>query len=109
MAYNCREPWQGIAEKYTGKPILFGIRPEDIGSERAEDTKGGQMLHAKIEVMEPMGAETYLYLDTPTDNGVSCIARVDAHKVAKVGESLSLPVSMENAHLFDSETTKILI
>lgn len=56
-----------------------------------------------------MGAETYLYLDAATDNGVSCIARVDAHKQAKVGETLSLPILVANAHLFDPDTTGILV
>ena len=64
---------------------------------------------AKVEVIEPMGAETYLYLDAVTENGASCIARVDAHKQVKVGEMLSLPLRFDNAHLFDPESTGILV
>jgi len=103
------ENWKSAAEKFINRELLFGIRPEDIGSERAELLKDVQYIKAKIEVMEPMGAETYLYLDAATDNKVSCIARVDAHKQTKVGETLALPILVSNAHLFDPETTKILI
>jgi len=103
------ESWKSEAERFINKEILFGIRPEDIGSERAELLKDVQHIRAKIEVIEPMGAETYLYLDVTTDNGVSCISRVNAHKQTKVGEMLSFPILVSNAHLFDPETTKILV
>ena len=109
MSLVLPEAWKSAAEKFIDKEILFGIRPEDIDDERAELAKDVQHLKAKIEVMEPMGAETYLYLDAATDNGVSCIARVDAHKQAKVGETLSLPILVANAHLFDPDTTGILV
>ena len=87
---------------YIGKKIIFGVRPEDIGSERAENTGNCPILHARIEVMEPMGAETYLYLDVGADT--SCIARIDAHRTTRVGEVLDLAVLMSKAHLFDADT-----
>ena len=75
----------------------------------AENSGNCPVLHARIEVMEPMGAETYLYLDASTFNGRSCIARVDAHKQAKVGENIELPILLLKAHLFDPESTNILV
>ena len=108
MTIQLPEIWKPVAEKYIEKPILFGIRPEDIGSERAENDPNAQSIQARIEVIEPMGAETYLYLDAPTDNKASCIARVNAHKQVKVGETLSLPLLLDNAHLFDQTTTMLL-
>ena len=103
------EGWKEAAQKYAEREILFGIRPEDIGAEEAVHPEGEQCLMAKVEVIEPMGAETYLYLDAVTENGASCIARVDAHKQVKVGEMLSLPLRFDNAHLFDPESTGILV
>ncbi len=107
MEIHLPDEWSPKIESYLDKPIIFGIRPEDIGSERAENDPNAPLLHAKIEVMEPMGAETYLYLDTGA--GSSCIARVDAHRKTKVGELLKLKLSMSNAHLFDSDTEKSII
>ncbi len=109
MSILLPDVWKSAAEKYVEKDILFGIRPEDIGSERAEDGKNAPVIQARVEVIEPMGAETYLYLDASTEKGASCIARVNAHKQVKVGETLSLPLLFSTAHLFDPESTKVLI
>ena len=102
------EGWKEAAAPYAEREVLFGIRPEDIGAEQIS-AAGSQSINARIEVIEPMGAETYLYLDVPTDSGNTCIARVDAHKMVKVGEELPLPIRFDNAHLFDPESTQILV
>ena len=49
------QEWKPSVEKYVNGKIIFGVRPEDIGSERAESSGSSPVLHAKIEVMEPMG------------------------------------------------------
>ncbi len=99
--------WKSKVECFAGKPMIFGVRPEDIGSERAENHAGSVTIQARVEVMEPMGAETYLYLDVGTDS--NCIARIDAHRTTKVGEELTLAVMMNRAHVFDPETEARII
>ncbi|MBO4647948.1 MAG: sn-glycerol-3-phosphate ABC transporter ATP-binding protein UgpC [Lentisphaeria bacterium] len=108
MEIRLPEGWKEAALPFAEKDLLFGIRPEDIGS---EISLGGtqQVIKARVEVIEPMGAETYLYLDVPTENGNACIARVDSHKLIKVGETAELPLRFENAHLFDPGSTQILV
>lgn len=101
------EEWKPKIESYVNQPIIFGVRPEDIGSERAEINQNTPKLKAKVEVMEPMGAETYLYLDTGSNS--SCIARVDSHRKTKVGEELSLAVLMTKAHVFDAKTENLIV
>ncbi|MBO5723511.1 MAG: ABC transporter ATP-binding protein, partial [Lentisphaeria bacterium] len=104
------EAWSEVAKKYQDKDILFGIRPENIGHKQViVAPESIQYIKAKVEVIEPMGAETYLYLDAETSNKCSCIARVEAHTNAKVGEALSLPLLFDNAHLFDPESTNVLV
>jgi len=100
------DEWKEKIESFVNQEVVFGIRPEDIGSERAELNPASPRVKAKIEVMEPMGAETYLYLDT--GNSSSCIARVDAHREADVGDELSLAIYMPKAHLFDAKTEKLI-
>ncbi|MBR2964070.1 MAG: TOBE domain-containing protein, partial [Lentisphaeria bacterium] len=99
--------WKIAIESYIGKDILFGIRPEDIGSERATSDANAPSITAKVEVREPMGAEIYLHLDTGVD--APCIARVEPHLDAKVGESITLKLAIDAAHMFDPETTKRII
>ena len=99
--------WKASVESYVGKDILFGIRPEDIGSERAETDANAPSISAKVEVREPMGAETYLHLDTGVDT--PCVARVEAHIGAKVGETITLKLAMAGAHVFDPATTNRIV
>ncbi len=94
--------WHPSIRKYVDKPLVFGIRPEDIGSERAEMHKKAIQIRAEVEVVEPMGAETYLYLDTGTPN--SCIARIDAHRRAEIGTKVTLALMMDRAHIFDADS-----
>ena len=64
-------------------------------------------MKAKVEVMEPMGAETYLYLDT--GDKTSCIARIDAHRKVVIGEEVNLALSLATAHIFDPKTELLIV
>jgi len=99
--------WSPAIESFSGKEILFGVRPEDIGSERATNDPNAPTISAKVDVREPMGAEIYLHLDTGVD--VPCVARVEPHLDAKVGETITLKLAMVGAHMFDPATTNRII
>ena len=99
--------WNIAIESYAGKDILFGIRPEDIGSERATSDANAPSITAKVEVREPMGAEIYLHLDTGVD--APCVARVEPHLDAKVGETITLKLAIAAAHVFDPATTNRIV
>jgi multiple sugar transport system ATP-binding protein len=100
------EKWNEKLEPYIDKKITFGTRPEDIGSEQAERTEDAPVISAKVEVIEPMGSETYLYMNTGTQ---SFISRVDAHRKANVGENINLKIYMDKAHVFDGETEALIV
>jgi multiple sugar transport system ATP-binding protein len=58
-----------------------------------------------VEVSEPMGSETYLYLTT----GASAfIARVKPTDRFDAGQKVKVTLNLANAHLFDAETEKVL-
>ncbi|MEA3346829.1 MAG: sn-glycerol-3-phosphate ABC transporter ATP-binding protein UgpC [Candidatus Auribacterota bacterium] len=92
---------------YAGKKIIFGIRPEDIfdklfmGSADPEAT-----ITATVEVIEPMGSEVYLYLNTGTN---PFIARVNSHERAEVNQDLELVFNMNGAHFFDIDTENTIV
>jgi len=100
------EKWANKIEAYVDKPVVFGIRPEDIGSEQAEKDPSNPKIKAEVEVIEPMGSETYLYLTTGTQ---PFIARIDAHKKTSVNEKTALPFNLAKSHLFDSASEKIIV
>ncbi|MFN8470268.1 MAG: TOBE domain-containing protein, partial [Caldilineaceae bacterium] len=88
---------------HKGKQIIFGIRPEDI---HAKPYVAPGILEsdmpAKVDVIEMMGNEIFLYLFT-RDNK-QFIARVDPRVRAQTGDDIQLAVNMANAHIFDPKT-----
>jgi multiple sugar transport system ATP-binding protein len=79
------------------------VRPEDIGSQLAEQQAGAPRVQAQVDVIEPMGSETYVYLNT---GETTFISRADPHQRFNVGEPADLAVFMDKAHFFDTETEK---
>ncbi|HOV12731.1 MAG TPA: sn-glycerol-3-phosphate ABC transporter ATP-binding protein UgpC [Spirochaetota bacterium] len=80
---------------YLNKEITFGIRPEDIEL----DTSNPNKIKAIVDVVEPLGAETYLYLSTPNDTQM--LARIDPHHQVKVGDKIDLGITINKAHYFN--------
>ncbi len=81
--------------------VTCGVRPEDFydpGHIRTDDRDGLETITATVEIMEPMGAETYLYLTTGKTPFVS---RVDAHVKAEIDESKQLLVNMKKSLFFN--------
>ena len=99
------QAWAAVLEDHAGRPITFGSRPEDIGSTSAKSISGAPMIKATVEVTEPMGSETYVYLTTGKHRFIS---RVDAHVTAAYGDELELPIDMKKAHFFDGETQCVI-
>ncbi len=93
---------EGGVAAYCGKSIIMGLRPEDIGSPAAEQAQSARIL-ATVDVVEPMGAESIVYLRTPM---VTLVSRVDAHTQLRVGQETMPAVFSEKAHYFDPVTEK---
>ena len=81
------------------KSIILGLRPEDL-----EDRAGvssadpAELFRAKLEVAEPLGAETYFYLTTGRHN---FIARSKGQVHEQVGGKIELVAHMKKARFFD--------
>ena len=90
-----------------GQPIVFGSRPEDINDKQnASFAKPDQTAAATVEVVEPMGAEIYLYLNTGKH---SFVARVNVHQQADVGQKLDMAFDMRKCHFFDSQSEQAIV
>jgi len=91
---------------YAGKKIVMGIRPEDIYDKVYYQGDGrGRTVRSRVEVVEPMGAEKYLYLASA---GHSVVARVDADNKAYVSQNIDVVFKLENAKFFDSVTDALI-
>ncbi len=89
--------WNEDLSGHEGEDVSWGLRPEDIGSSLANSTPDMPSLKATVDVIEPMGSETYIYA---TANGDSFVSRVDSHINLSPGTTTSLPVYMPNTHIF---------
>jgi multiple sugar transport system ATP-binding protein len=78
--------------------VLLGIRPEDLTD--GGDTSGSSIT-AAVDVVEPLGAETHIYLSTEANQ---FIAKVAPDADVRVGTDLTLKANMERVHYFDAET-----
>lgn len=93
--------------RYIGKEVILGIRPEDIYDKLfAQYASDEFVVKARVEVIEPMGAETFLTLTTGSSG---FIARVNAHDSVSVNQDIDLVFDMANAKIFDVETEKTIV
>ncbi|AOM82443.1 ABC transporter ATP-binding protein [Salisediminibacterium beveridgei] len=89
-------------EKYNGKDIILGIRPEDIHDEPVFlEANQDSRFNAIIDVAELMGSESYLYSKV-TDQDF--IARVDSRTDINSGDKIELAFDMNKCHFFDVDT-----
>jgi len=91
-----------VYDAFVGKPVVFGIRPEDIynpvfvppGIHSAQ-------IDVKVDVTELMGNEIFLYLLAGQD---TIVARVDPRTDFRIGDKVQVAFNMDKCHLFDPET-----
>ncbi|MDB6146349.1 MAG: transporter related protein [Spartobacteria bacterium] len=96
------------ALEYVGRPILLGIRPEDIElAEAASTTERCPRFSAIVDIVEPMGAETNLYLQTGAHTIVCRSKRALDH--GQSGRRREFGVNLEKTHLFDPLSGKRVI
>ena len=92
-------------QAFVGQEITAGIRPEDLELSRAPRGPGEATFQAVVDLVEPTGAETNVYLQTGGARTVVCrtTAVVDPREV---GHRLPFQISdLSKVHLFDPLTT----
>ena len=99
------DEWKERLTPFIDQKVTFGIRPENICWTKAGDDQFPKV-KAEIEVIEPMGSETYLYVNAGVH---SFIARVEAQRRFKVGDTIELPFFLPKAHVFCGKTEDIII
>ena len=95
------EALSGKAAPRIGQPVILGLRPESI----LAATHGDAEANLRVEVAEPMGAETFLTL---MSGAHSLIARVHPNHRFAINQAFAASFDLEHAHLFDPSTEQAL-
>jgi multiple sugar transport system ATP-binding protein len=92
---------------YEHKPVIFGIRPEDLYDKLfITEAPSDCIVTATVELVEPLGAEVYLHLKAGTH---TLMARVGPHDRPGVNQDIDLVFDMGKAHFFDPETEAAIV
>ncbi len=98
-----------VAKEFIGKEVILGVRPEDLEVatfSRKEGKAAGVGFPAIVDIVEPMGAETNLYLQTGAHT-LTCRSQ-GAFDHREAGRRLQFEMNLAKAHLFDPVSTNRL-
>ena len=81
-----------------GRDIEFGARPEHINILRAKDMKVKNVFSATVELVEPMGSDSLVWLELGNQK---LSARVESSEHFKSGEKVGVQFRVDQSSLFD--------
>ena len=102
------ETFHGKLAPYIDRPVIFGVRPEDISlHDPALGTGHGNLITAHADVVETLGSEIFVYLTTKTH---SIVARMEVPDCPPtVGQMLLVALKMAKTHIFDAQTSRTIV
>jgi len=89
-----------VLKSYVGKELLVGIRPEDLDFTTTPEENN---MSAKVVVIEPLGAETQLHINSGSHTFVT---KNDPTIDVKVGDEVNFTPRLDKLHFFDIETER---
>ena len=96
------------AREFIDQPLLLGIRPEDIELAQSGNVeKSRASFPAIVDIVEPLGAETNLYLQTGAHTVVCRSQRALGH--GEAGRRLRFELDSTRAHLFEPSSGRRVI
>jgi multiple sugar transport system ATP-binding protein len=94
------------AQRYKGRDVMLGIRPEHIGAADEVDWQSTSSITGKVEITEPLGHEVIVHVEV---QGETLAGRLRSHaSLPKMGDPITLLVKTEAMHLFDPVTEQRL-
>ena len=92
-----------LIKGYRERKVIVGIRPEDLLE--ARDHVPGKTIPATVEVVEPIGSETYVNVNA---EGIALIAGLGRKTEVKPHQSIVLEPTVDFLHLFDIRDEKAI-
>ncbi|WP_054693393.1 ABC transporter ATP-binding protein [Syntrophomonas palmitatica] len=92
---------------HTGKPVIIGIRPEDIWCTDVYGEESGPASPVvQVDIIEQVGYEYYLHLDLEKQR---LVARTSRSLSARPGDRIRISLDLKRLHLFDYDSQEALI
>jgi multiple sugar transport system ATP-binding protein len=101
------EIWGATLQKYDGKTVILGIRPEHL----IVGVPATKNLPVQVDLVENLGNDTYLStqliipgFQRQSFSDSSLQVRIPPDRIVKMGEQIWLSLTPEKLHFFDPET-----
>lgn len=105
LEYTFSDELASKLNSYTGKAVTMGIRPENFTLNQLNDNNQRKM-QAKIELIEPLGNEDFLYLEK---NDHHFIMRTETSLKHRINDNIDIYFNLDKVHFFDSKKSFSLI
>ena len=93
---------RNVLRDYYDKQMVLGARPENISPEQFPG-QNDNAISATVNVIEPVGNRTDVYLTHPT--GQKFIAGIDPHTKLQANDAVKMYIDPERIHIFEPEET----
>ena len=102
------ESFRSRLQPYAGRPVVFGVRPEDImAHDPSSGAEDGSTVTARADVVETLGPEIFAHLSCGPH---AIVARMEMpDQLPKVGETVQVDLKMAKTHVFDPETSRTIV
>lgn len=91
------------AKAFVEKEVILGVRPEDMELIAGDIKPTSESFQAIVDIIEPMGAETNIYLQTGVHTAICRTQVIVDHR--EVGHRMMFTINTSKAHLFDPIST----
>jgi multiple sugar transport system ATP-binding protein len=107
FALDVPKQLRGSTERFIGKEVHLGIRPEDIHDldYSANVIHPSPPVDAHVEVYEPLGSESILELKI---HDLNFVAQVNPKTSARTGGQITICFDLDKVHIFDPETENVV-
>jgi multiple sugar transport system ATP-binding protein len=92
-------------KNFVGQKVMLGLRPEHI-QVQPPDTQSGSVIRARVDLVEPMGPETYLYATAGTH---AFTLRIPPGQFFTREQPIGLVFDLSRAHFFDPATERAIV
>ena len=101
------ESFRAALQPYSGRPVVFGVRPEDIALHDPAAAGQGQTFSARADVVETLGSEIFAHLSCGPH---AIVARMEVPETPlHVGDTIEVDLKMAKTHVFDAQTSLTIV